>query len=190
VNPEGVFYCSLEGVPSPAIIEKLQVADLGCRTARSLAETRDALLLHTYQVLVIRSGSVCDELQEMIHFIAEHRLPTKVIISVGAGRVEDAVSLIRGGAIDFLVGDSSDARIVESILKTATHYREPSAGKPDQVSEISGPDAVLIGMSPSICEIRSAVSLVAKSQTTVLITGESGTVCYRRVNGYVRANFG
>jgi DNA-binding NtrC family response regulator len=175
VNPEGVFYCSLDGVPSPAIIEKLRVADLGCRTARSLVETREALLLHPYQVLVLRSGSVCDELQEMIHFIAEHRLPTKVIISVGAGRVEDAVSLIRGGAIDFLVGDSSDARIVESILKTATHYREPSAGKADQVSELSGPDAVLIGMSPSICEIRSAVSLVAKSQTTVLITGESGT---------------
>jgi DNA-binding NtrC family response regulator len=172
---EGILYCSLDGNPSPAIIEKLQVADLGCQTARSLDQTREALLTQPFQVLVLRCGGVCDELQEMIQFISEHRLPTKVIISVGSGRVEDAVSLIRGGAIDFLVGDASDARIVESILKTATNYREPSPGKTEQAAASSHADALLIGMSPSICEIRSAVSLVAKSQTTVLITGESGT---------------
>jgi transcriptional regulator with PAS, ATPase and Fis domain len=36
-------------------------------------------------------------------------------------------------------------------------------------------EPVLVGESPSICEIRSAISLVARSVTPVLITGESGT---------------
>ncbi len=174
MDANAVLYCSLDGEPGTSIVQKLHLADLKLQVSKSLDQTRGELLGQAYQVLVLRSHSVCDELPAMIDFITEHRLPTRVIISVGHGGVEDAVRLIRAGAVDFIVGDSSDARIVESILKSATNYREPSSVHPESQIPVSGSEAILVGQSPSICEIRSAVTLVAKSQTTVLITGESG----------------
>jgi len=170
-----VLYCSLDGGPDSGVTEKLRAADLRLQTSKSFEQARSELLTQQCCVAVLRNRSVTDEFQGIIEFIAEHRLPTRVIVSVAAGEVEDAVRLIRCGAVDFIVGESTDARIVESILKTATNYREPSATRTDPAVLAPDAGAVLIGQSPSICEIRSAVNLVAKSQTTVLITGESGT---------------
>jgi DNA-binding NtrC family response regulator len=123
----------------------------------------------------VRTAGICDAPLKLISFCRQHTIGTKHIVSASTGSVEDAVRIVKAGAHDFLVGNSSDPRVIESILREVTNYRE----HPKEFSKIPPStgelNAVLVGQSPAMCEIRSAVSLVAKSPSTVLVTGESGT---------------
>ncbi len=129
-------------------------------------------------ICVLVAESPSPDFLKILGFIAERKLDTEVIISVENGSVEDAVAHMKAGAYDFLNGVSGgEARLIESILRLATNYRRPGRQPKDAgaLPPAAESDLMLVGHSPEICEIRSAVSLIAKSQSTVLITGESGT---------------
>jgi DNA-binding NtrC family response regulator len=171
-----VLYLSSNGGLSSRLEEQLRDADVSVDEAKSVDDAQDELLTRRYEVLVYKFDPFVDAAFDFLAFIKKHRIPTKVIlISISAG-VEEAVKSMKAGASDFLIGDPPEVRIVESVMHCLSHVGEPSV-------EIGGPtlsgcfdgDAFLVGQSPAICEIRSAVNLVAKSQTPVLITGESGT---------------
>lgn len=170
-----VLFVSLNGEPVTQVVEKLNRADISVTAVDSLNDAEEKLLSRNYEVCLLRSHGVCDAPLKLLSFCKQHTIGTKHIISVTKGSVEEAVRIVKAGAHDFLVGDCSDPRVTESILRAATHYRET----PKAFAELATPhndlSAVLVGQSPAICEIRSAVNLVAKSQTTILITGESGT---------------
>ncbi|MBI1806906.1 MAG: sigma-54-dependent Fis family transcriptional regulator [Ignavibacteria bacterium] len=171
-----VLFLSLNGDSSSHLAEKLRGADITVREASSFFQAQEDLLSQKCQTFVVRCDATCETISDALQFIRTHNLETKLIISGKSGSIEDAVRLIKGGATDFLTGDCTDARLVESILKTVTNYRE-TVPKSSPLGSVhaSETDSVLVGQSSAICEIRSAVNLVAKSQTTVLITGESGT---------------
>jgi DNA-binding NtrC family response regulator len=155
---------------------KLESAELGARIERTPAAVRAALEGTRPAVCVCAAETPSADFHDILRFINEKKLPTELIVSVRRGSVEDAVGHMKAGAHDFIISDDHGVRLVESILRTVTNYRKtvPAAQAPcDGPAESC--DAVLVGQSSAMCEIRSAVSLIAKSQTTVLITGESGT---------------
>jgi DNA-binding NtrC family response regulator len=162
----------LTGEPASQIAEKLHRADFGVTAVATLADAEEKLLSREFHVCVVRSAGVCDAALKLLSFCRQHTIATKHIVSVSSGSVEDAVRIVKAGAHDFLVGDHSDPRVIESILREATNYSDHPKAFQAAAGDLS---AVLVGRSPAICEIRSAVSLVAKSQSTVLVTGESGT---------------
>jgi DNA-binding NtrC family response regulator len=170
-----LFFASNGGVSSQ-LGERLQNAEFSFSEARSIDHAQEELLSKKYGVLVYRYDPASEVAFEFLPFIAKHNIPTKVILISKSAEVEDAVRFMKAGASDFLVGDPSETRIVESIVRCANQFRQP-------VVEINGhstaghvdTETFLVGESPAICEIRSAINLVAKSQTPILITGESGT---------------
>jgi len=169
-----VLFIALNDEVNSHIGEKLRAADISIKEVNSFPAAHEELLSEKYGICVNRSDLLSEGLFELMRFIKMHKIPTKIIISLKSGTVEDAVRIMKAGASDVIIGDSSDPRLLESILRTATDYRQSATNAHIDPSSADS-KAALVGQSQAICEIRSAINLVAKSPTTVLITGESGT---------------
>jgi two-component system NtrC family response regulator len=99
---------------------------------------------------------------------------TKVIVLTGSGDRVNARRAIELGAIDYL-SKSADLAEYEVVLRRATYLQ--ALERESQTPEIE-PGARfedLIGATPRMREMFSTVSLVAKTDVTVLVHGESGT---------------
>ncbi len=170
-----VFHCPDESLQAE-LARKLAAAELEAIVARTLPEAQHLLESSKPSLCVCVAGTPADAFLKLLDFISRKNLRTDLIVSVGTGSVDDAVKYMKAGAHDFIISDGCGVRLIESILRTVTNYRRTVPKSPDP--GVDGPtdhDAVLVGQSSAMCEIRSAVSLIAKSHTTVLITGESGT---------------
>jgi len=171
-----VLFVSYNGDSSPRLAGLLQNADFSLSEAKSIDHAQEELLSKKYGVLVYRYDPASNAAFEFLPFIVKHNIPTKVILISKSAEVEDVVKSMKAGASDFLVGEPSETRIVESIVRCANQFRLPviEIERRSTVGYVDG-ETFLVGQSPAICEIRSAINLVAKSQTPILITGESGT---------------
>jgi len=169
-----VVFLSLTGESSNYISEQLLTAGIRIIENQSLAETERVLTSDHRPVCVMRCQTLNETVFDVLRFIRQHKLSTKIIVSAAMGSVDDAVRSMKAGVADFLTGNCDNTLLAESIVKlvpNAVHPQQPA----QNLEQTTETDSVLIGQSSSICEIRSAVNLVAKSQTTVLVTGESGT---------------
>lgn len=98
------------------------------------------------------------------------------VVVIGAGSLEDAVALMKGGASDCLrfpvnaerlqIAVSNGIRMYQ--LKKRVYLLENQAGCRDSFDN-------MIGRSPQMQSVFQLISTVAKSNATVLILGESGT---------------
>ncbi len=172
-----IVFLSFGDPPRGDFWKKITAGGFRKKIVRTSAEARELLVSIKPAVCVCLAPSPSDEFLDLLRFIEENDLATRMIVSVDDGSVDCAVRFMKAGVHDFLIArDGGNSRLVESILRTTTNYRQSVPGKkPSGGPSSPGVDTILVGQSPSICEIRSAVSLIAKSRTTVLITGESGT---------------
>ncbi|MFN4132378.1 MAG: sigma-54-dependent transcriptional regulator, partial [Caldimicrobium sp.] len=95
-----------------------------------------------------------------------------VIIISGHGTIEGAVKSIKLGAFDFIEKPLSYERILvslENALKFSKLEEENKALRAKLFGEVE-----LIGKSKAIVQIKEMINKVAPTDTTVLITGESG----------------
>jgi DNA-binding NtrC family response regulator len=101
---------------------------------------------------------------------------TSVIFLTAVGTVELAVESMRQGAFDFLtkpfVPDVVRATIRRACERTA--LLKENAVLKKTVRQLEGPDEIL-GDCPAIRSLRETILRVARMNTTVLITGETGT---------------
>jgi DNA-binding NtrC family response regulator len=164
------------GTGFPHLAKLLQNADFSLSEVNSVSDAQEELLSKKYGVFVYKCDLADNTTLEFLPFMSRHSIPTKLILISKSGGVEDAVKVMKAGADDFLVGDPSEARILGSIRRCVNQFRQPAIeiDGHSTVGYVDG-ETFLVGQSPAICEIRSAVNLVAKSQTPILITGESGT---------------
>lgn len=171
-----VLFLASNGGCSPRLAHLLQNAEFSLSAVKSVDRAQEELLSRKYGVLVYRYDPASEAVFEFLPYIEKHNIPTRVILIPKSAGIEDAVRFMKAGGSDFLVGDPSEARIVESIVRSANQFRQ-STTEVNGHSVQGGVDGetFLVGQSPAICEIRSAINLVAKSQTPILITGESGT---------------
>ncbi|MGH2567298.1 MAG: sigma-54 dependent transcriptional regulator [Bacteroidota bacterium] len=165
---------SLNGEATAPLTARLARANVVVNEVRSLGEAERALLRKPFRVLIARYDGVSESCLRLLKFVREHRLPTHVILLSKTGAVRDAVNVLKEGAGDFIVSNTLDAATAESVLQSMAHLGE-SDGSKQHVEKKQKLDTILIGNSQAIQDVRSAVHLVAKSQTPVLITGESGT---------------
>lgn len=93
--------------------------------------------------------------------------PTRVIVLTGHGTVQAAVQAMRLGAYSFLE-KPMDADVLAPLLRQAVATRR-GAGGPD------GFAPPLIGVSKALRELRKFVGMVAPTDETVTIYGETGT---------------
>ena len=102
---------------------------------------------------------------------------TPIIVISGVGSIASAVEAMKNGASDYLTKPCDDARLrvaVRRALKEKQRACEKSfAAAPIQ----GGPPSFreTIGVSAVMAELRDEVELVAPTDFTVLLTGETGT---------------
>jgi DNA-binding NtrC family response regulator len=113
---------------------------------------------------------------DVLRAVQEDDPTTSVIFLTAVGTLELAVESMRHGAFDFLtkpfVPDVVRAAIRRAGERTAL-VRENAVLK-KEMRKLEGADEIL-GDSPEIRAVRDLVARVAGTNTTVLITGETGT---------------
>ena len=101
---------------------------------------------------------------------------TLVIFLTAVGTLELAVESMRQGAFDFLTKPFAPDVVKAAVRRASEHsslLRENAVLK-TTVRKLEGADEIL-GQSRAICRIREFIARVAGTNTTVLITGETGT---------------
>jgi len=113
--------------------------------------------------------------------LKKHSPTTEVVMITAYGDVELAVRALKLGATDFILKPWENEKLLATI-HSAFRLREKSL-EIDQLknreqglmNEIRGGEREIIGNSPKILKIKRLISKVAKTEASVLITGENGT---------------
>jgi two-component system, NtrC family, response regulator AtoC len=135
-------------------------------TALSNKPLPDVVLLDHY--LTDMEGT--DVLQHML----DHGIDVPVILVTGKGKATNTIRATQLGAAAFMMKPYTipeAAIIIDRVLRQSRQRRENDAAEmPD-----TDPTEKIIGRSPQMLEIFQLIGMVARSNKTVLITGENGT---------------
>jgi two-component system NtrC family response regulator len=101
---------------------------------------------------------------------------TKIIVLTGSGDHANARRAVELGAVDYL-SKSADLTEYEMVLRRSVYLQqlERENAWERAAVEASARFEQIIGSTPRMAEIFNMVSLVAKTDVTVLVQGESGT---------------
>ena len=113
---------------------------------------------------------------DVVQAACEDDPTTSVIFLTAVGTVELAVESMRRGAFDFLT-KPFDPDVVRATVRRAcerTALLRENAVLKSTVKKLEGADEIL-GSSPAMVAVRDLISRVAATNSTVLITGETGT---------------
>ena len=142
----------------------------GAAEALALIKREDFDVVLTDQKMPDGSGL------DILHGVQEDDSTTSVIFLTAVGTLELAVESMREGAFDFLTKPFSP-EVIRAAVRRATErtalLRENAVLK-TAVRKLEGTDEIL-GDSAAIHSVREFISRVAATNTTVLITGETGT---------------
>ncbi|WP_410733775.1 sigma-54-dependent response regulator transcription factor ZraR [Citrobacter freundii] len=94
-----------------------------------------------------------------------------VLIMTAFSSVETAVEALKTGALDYLIKPLDFDRLQETLEKALAHTREMGAELPSASAAQFG----MIGSSPAMQKLLNEIAMVAPSDATVLIHGDSGT---------------
>jgi len=100
-----------------------------------------------------------------------------VIVLTAYGSVKDAVEAMKAGAFEYLIKPVSPDEftlVVERALENAALQSDHMFCK-QRLKEKEGSASFMVGISPTLEEMKSMISAVAPSTMSVLILGESGT---------------
>jgi two-component system nitrogen regulation response regulator GlnG len=96
-----------------------------------------------------------------------------VIIITAFGDLETAVAAVKSGATDYL---TKPFKLEEALRKCRSTLRKASSSAPPTATEPMSMDtSVLVGTSPAMQQVFRQIALVADSDLSVLITGETGS---------------
>lgn len=102
---------------------------------------------------------------------------TVIIVITGAASISSAVQCMKLGAYDFLPKPFELADLLH-VVEDGLSAESPGRIAPQAPEQKAGDDRVipdLIGVSESMREILELIEVVARSKSTVMITGETGT---------------
>ena len=143
-------------------LDRMQIETDTCNdvsSARKMLEGRDYQLCLTDMRLPDGDGL------DLVDWMQGKGMTTPVAVITAHGNVETAVRALKLGAFDF-ISKPLDLQALRKLVGTALKLP-----RGDQV----GTEAMLLGESPPIVELRKMIGKVARSQAPVHITGESGT---------------
>ncbi len=144
-------------------------------------EAVDLLRRRTYDLLLsdLRLGHQIDGL-DLLDYVKQRQDDTEVIIMTAYGSVESGVVAIQRGAYDYLTKPFRERDVLQ-LVRRALERRESRAAPPaeedteDQFRRRQPGDVEVIGRSTEMIGVMKLVAQVAPLDSTILITGESGT---------------
>ena len=105
---------------------------------------------------------------ELVRHIQQQELDIPVAVITAYGNMESAVEALKAGAFDFIskpVDLQVLRNLIKSVLKLSDDYPKRDRRSRD----------TLLGDSLPMCQIRSTIEKLSRSQAPVYISGESGT---------------
>ncbi len=121
---------------------------------------------------------------ELLKWIRDESIRAPVIMISAHGDVSDAVEAMKLGAMDYLIKPFDPDELLMRLNRAIEETRLRTQVESSRLKGISGGE--LIGDGPSMREIKSTIAKVARTPSTVLLTGESGVgkeVVARTIHG-------
>jgi DNA-binding NtrC family response regulator len=110
---------------------------------------------------------------EFIRALGQRNVEAQTVMVTAHATVSSAVDAMRLGAFDYIEKPFDADQLEQLIGRALEHGRADSINL--SVPSAHGSDAVMIGSSPAMAQLRQRIQQVAPTNETVLITGESGT---------------
>jgi two-component system, NtrC family, response regulator AtoC len=155
------------------LAEAVRLEGFTTTTAATLKEAREEIARVAPDVLFIDlnlpDGTGLDLLQEM------EAIPETVLIT-GQASMETAVQALRRGVADYLTKPVDFARVKMVLANVARtrELKEEIGGLRGELRKL-GHFGALIGAAPSMQKVYDLIGRVAKTDATILITGDTGT---------------
>lgn len=153
-----------------------ELEDAGHTVTTSTKPSEAVSLLERHSFDIVITDLSMPEISGMV--ILEKALEkqgTEVVMMTAFGTVESAVAAMKKGASDYLLKPFSLDELTLIVGKLVDKQRLTSLNRHYQDEERTAMADSLIGSSPATEKIRKLISQVAPTETTVLLTGRSGT---------------
>ena len=98
-----------------------------------------------------------------------------VILVTGYGSANLAIKSIQQGAVDYVSKPFDLGTMQESIERVLQHERLKRSGEYFKLPAKADPSERIVGTDPKMIDIFKTIGQVARTVTTVLVTGETGT---------------
>ena len=111
----------------------------------------------------------------VLDHVATYVPETLCMILTGFGTISGAVTALKRGAFDYITKPVQPSKLLQHV-ETALKVQQLKAGKPGaSPRQPEGYHENFIGTSPAIKKIHRLIDKVADSDSTILVTGASGT---------------
>ncbi|MDH4234723.1 MAG: sigma-54 dependent transcriptional regulator, partial [Gallionella sp.] len=152
----------------PDILELLELAlrkmGLEVDSAANVREALAKLAARRYDLCLTDMRMPDGDGMQVVRHIVQNNLDVPVAVITAHGNMENAISVLKAGAFDYLAKPVSLDQL-RALVKSA--LRLPQEGSPE--------DKALLGNSPAMQKARDLIKRVARSQAPVHISGESGS---------------
>ncbi|HEX8947684.1 MAG TPA: sigma-54 dependent transcriptional regulator, partial [Dissulfurispiraceae bacterium] len=113
---------------------------------------------------------------EFLRTIRQRNTSLPVIIMTAYGAIETAVESMKEGAYDFITKPFEEERLLHTVCRALEHQRLLRRNEDLQRRILQREqETFFVGESPRMKELIETIKLVARTDITVLITGEIGT---------------
>ncbi|HTC36116.1 MAG TPA: sigma-54 dependent transcriptional regulator, partial [Bryobacteraceae bacterium] len=96
-----------------------------------------------------------------------------VILMTARGTIETVMKATQGGAFDYIAKPFELDRMLDTVKRAEASAKQEPDDKDSEIDDL--PESEMIGSSPKMVDIYKTVSLVAPTNATVLLEGETGT---------------
>lgn len=107
---------------------------------------------------------------ELVQHVSQTYPYTPIAVLTAYGNMDIAIAALKAGAFDFVSKPINQIHL-DQLLKKALNQPKPE----HEFGETTLENDLLIGRSPPIQNLRTAIKKIARSQAPVFVTGESGT---------------
>ncbi len=113
---------------------------------------------------------------ELLHIIKGKYATLPVIMMTAYGAIETAVASMKEGAYDFITKPFEEERLLHTVRRALEHHQllQRNIDLERRIRE-KEKETFFVGESPRMKELIDTIKLVAKTDVTVLIRGETGT---------------
>ena len=158
-----------------ALADLVQRAGFETTTAATLSEAREALVHPVPDLVVIDLHLPDGTGLELVDDLRDHP-DTEVVVVTGQGSIHTAVEAIRSGAVDYLTKpiDFTRLRKILANVERSVALRKEVDTLRTELRNL-GRFGAFVGSSTAMQSVYDQIERVAPTDSTVLVTGETGT---------------
>lgn len=157
------------------LVAQLHQRECEVSVVSSLAAAEECLAENSFDLVLAETLLPDGTARDLLPRLRPHAAAMPVVVISEFGAVESAVDCLREGAFGYLLKPFSRAQVEVVLGQVETHLRLVQLSLlPSREAEADGGWA-LLGDSPAIRQLRQTIRQVARTEATVLITGDSGT---------------